>query len=143
MLGEGKAVAGASVSITSIYDPAEEKLDGYLASWQKQSMPQYYLPMPRKPLHVPLDAITGRVTTDMDGNFKLHGAGGERMVHVSMSGPGIARSIAYVITRPNVDARPYNLLLQRSVDFDPYASVLVTAFNDGPDVLIVLNIVFW
>lgn len=40
-----------------------------------------------------------------------------------------------------VPGQPYNLLLQRSVDFDPYQALLRIAFRDGPDIQLVLNLI--
>jgi hypothetical protein len=40
-----------------------------------------------------------------------------------------------------VPGQPYNLLLQRSVDFDPYQALLRISFRDGPDIQIVLNLI--
>jgi hypothetical protein len=108
---EGKPVAGVSVSAGSIYVPANDKLDDYLAGWLRSFREN--LATPQKRLYVPLDRITGAVTTDRDGRFTLHGCGAERIVHVTFSGSGIARSTPYVITRPGLDPRPYNDVLLR------------------------------
>ena len=40
-----------------------------------------------------------------------------------------------------VPGQPYNLLLQRSVDFDPYQALLRISFRDGPDIQLVLNLI--
>ena len=37
-----------------------------------------------------------------------------------------------------VPGQPYNLLLNRSVDFDPYLSLLRQAFDDGPDIQVAI-----
>jgi hypothetical protein len=103
---EGKPVAGVSVSVGTIYVPADEKLDDYLAGWLRSLRDN--LSTPKKRLYVPLDDITGRVTTDRDGRFAVHGAGAERVVHVAFAGGGVAHSTPYVITRPGFDPRPYN-----------------------------------
>jgi hypothetical protein len=108
---EGKAVAGVSVSAMSIYVPADEKLDGYLAGWLKNFRDN--LATPRKRLHVPLDGITGTVTTDRDGRFTVRGSGAERIVHVTFAGGGVAQSTPYVITRPGFDPRLYNDVLKK------------------------------
>jgi RNA polymerase sigma factor (sigma-70 family) len=107
---EGKPVAGVSVSATAVYVPAKENLDGYLAGWLRDLREN--LATPQKRLYVPLDGITGAVVTDRDGRFTLHGAGAERIVHVTFSG-GVARSTPYVITRPGFDPKPYNDVLHK------------------------------
>jgi RNA polymerase sigma factor (sigma-70 family) len=106
---EGKPVAGVSVSAESIYVPANEKLDDYLEGWLKNLREN--LATPKKRLYVPLDGITGAVTTDRDGRFTLRGSGAERIVHVRFAGGGVARSTPYVITRPGFDPKPYNDVL--------------------------------
>jgi RNA polymerase sigma factor (sigma-70 family) len=112
---EGKPVAGASVSAVAVYVPANEKLDDYLAGWLRDLRDN--LATPQKRLYVPLDGITGTVTTDRDGRFALHGTGAERIVHVTFAGGGIAQSTPYVITRPGFDPRPYNdVLLKKEHD---------------------------
>lgn len=106
---EGKPVRGVSVSIASIYVPANGKLDDYLAGWKRNLRDN--LATPRKRLYVPLDSIRGRAITDNDGRFTLHGAGAEHIVHVNFSGGGVAHSTPYVITREGFDPRPYNEVL--------------------------------
>jgi hypothetical protein len=113
---EGKPIAGVSVSATSIFVPANEKLDDYLAGWLKNLRDN--LGTARKRLYVPLDSITGAVTTDQDGRFSLHGAGAERIVPVTFEGAGIAQSTPYVITRPGFDPRPYNEVLLKKENED-------------------------
>jgi RNA polymerase sigma factor (sigma-70 family) len=111
---EGKPVPGVSVSINSIYDPGDEKLDGYLSGWLTTTMPEYYQEMPENPLYAPLAEIAGRATTDQNGDFVLRGAGAERIVHVTFTGAGTARSTPYVITRPGIDPGPYNKVLAKN-----------------------------
>jgi RNA polymerase sigma factor (sigma-70 family) len=106
---EGGPVAGVSVSAGTIFVPADEKLDDYLAGWLRNW--REVLATPRKRLHVPLDGITGAVTTDKDGRFTLRGCGAERVVHVTFSGAGVAHTTPYVITRPGLDPKPYNAVL--------------------------------
>jgi protocatechuate 3,4-dioxygenase beta subunit len=108
---EGKPVAGVSVSAGTIFVPANEKLDDYLDGWLKSF--RNNLATPQKRLYVPLDGITGAVTTDREGRFTLRGCGAERIVHVTFTGGGVARSTPYVITRAGLDPRPYNNVLLR------------------------------
>jgi RNA polymerase sigma factor (sigma-70 family) len=103
---EGKPVAGVSVTAGSIYVPADENLDAYLAGWLRSLRDT--LATPKKRLYIPLSEITGAATTDRDGRFTLRGAGAERIVHVQFSGGGVAQSTPYVITREGFDPKPYN-----------------------------------
>jgi RNA polymerase sigma factor (sigma-70 family) len=103
---EGKPVPGVSVSVSTVYVPADDKLDGYLAGWLQKLRDT--LATPNKRLYVPLDDIVGPVKTDGEGRFTLRGAGVERIVHVTFEGGGIARSTPYVITREGFDPAPYN-----------------------------------
>jgi len=112
---EGKPVAGVSVSATSIYVPANEKLDEYLSGWLRDL--RNNLGTPRKRLNFALDGITGTVTTDGNGGFTLSGAGAERIVMVTFHGGGVVRSRPYVITRTGFDPKPYNdVLLNKEHD---------------------------
>src|SRR5262249_14098975 len=54
---EGRPLAGASVSAVSVYVPADEKLDAYLAGWKSNW--RDIVASPRKRLYVPLDLLTG------------------------------------------------------------------------------------
>ncbi|HEY7312760.1 MAG TPA: sigma-70 family RNA polymerase sigma factor [Gemmataceae bacterium] len=114
---EGRPVAGVSVSVARIFVPANEKLDDYLSGWHGGQMKFFdSLSSVRKRLYAPLDAVSGAATTDKDGRFTLHGAGGERIVHVAFSGGGVARTTPYVIARSGFDAKPYNAALQKDED---------------------------
>ncbi len=108
---EGRPIAGVSVSVRSIAVPTNEKLDDFLAGWLRD--PQDQLSMPKKALNgVALDGVGGAATTDRDGRFTLHGAGGERIVFVTVAG-GVARSSLLVLTRPGFDPGPYNAVLRK------------------------------
>jgi hypothetical protein len=108
---ENRPIAGVSVSVVGIMVPADDNLDNYLEGWLRNLRDN--LASPRKRIPVGLDSITGAVTTDRDGRFTLHGAGAERIVQVSFSGGGVARSTPYVITRPGLDVKPYNAVLSK------------------------------
>src|SRR5262249_30608106 len=72
---------------------------------------------PTKRLYAPLDGLAGAATTDKDGRFTLRGCGAERIVDVTFSGGGVARSAPHVITRPGFDPKPYNdALLKKEND---------------------------
>jgi RNA polymerase sigma factor (sigma-70 family) len=103
---EGKPLAGVSVSVESIYVPAGEKLDDFLAGWKRSW--REAAPTPDKRLYLPLDGLIGATTTDKDGRFKVTGAGAERIAHVAIQGGGAAKSVPYVITRAGFDPKPVN-----------------------------------
>ena len=104
---EGRPVSGASLSLTGIYVPANEKLDDYLKGGLSIFFDKLNDRTPKQ-LRVPLDGITGKVTTDKDGRFRILGAGGERIVLVTISGGGVVRSTLRIITRAGFDAKPFN-----------------------------------
>ncbi|HTU91600.1 MAG TPA: sigma-70 family RNA polymerase sigma factor, partial [Gemmataceae bacterium] len=109
---EGRPVAGASVSITGIYVPANEKLDDYVKGGLDNFFDKLNNRTPKQ-LRVPLDGIVGKATTDKDGRFHIRGAGGERIVLITMSGGGVVRSTLQVITRPGFDAKPHNAAVRK------------------------------
>jgi RNA polymerase sigma factor (sigma-70 family) len=108
---EGRPIAGVFVGVAGIAVPPGDKLDDFLAGWLRD--PQEQLGTLRKTLgNVPLDGVGGAATTDRDGRFTLHGAGGERVVLVTASG-GVARPTLLVLTRPGFDPEPYNAVLRK------------------------------
>jgi len=86
--------------------PDDEKLDAYLAGWKKNYQDVFF--MSKKRLFLPLDAVTGAATTDNNGQYRLSGAGVERIVHVSLRGGGVADAAPFIITRDGFDPKPYN-----------------------------------
>ncbi len=99
---EGRPVAGASVSASSVFVLEGGKPDVLFLAGRLRDNP------PKKRLDVRLDAVTGAVTTNKEGRFTLKGAGAERVVRLAVAGAGVARSSPYVVTRPGFDPRPYN-----------------------------------
>jgi RNA polymerase sigma factor (sigma-70 family) len=108
---EGKPIAGVSVSVAAVTAPNDDKLEKYLIGWS--STIPYAVTIPPKRIFGPLDGITGAVITDQEGRFTLHGCGAERMVMLTISGAGVARSTPHVFTRPGFDPKPYNDLLPK------------------------------
>jgi hypothetical protein len=117
---EGKPIAGVAVSANATLVPRDENLDGFLA-WYLRDI-RDSISSQLKVLFVPLDGITGTVTTDKDGRFTLHGGGAERIVHVTFAGGGVARSTQYVITRPGFDPKLYNDALLKEHKAFPHKS---------------------
>jgi RNA polymerase sigma factor (sigma-70 family) len=103
---EGKPLAGVAVGIRAIYVPDGEKLDDYLSAWKKSWRETIYTPVKR--LYLPLAAVTGTATTDRNGQFRLSGAGVERIVHLSVQGRGVTGRTLYVLTRAGLDPKAYN-----------------------------------
>jgi hypothetical protein len=101
---KGRAVPGVSVVVDYIFVPADKKLDSYLAPWStnRRDIPG----LPGKFLVGPLNRVVDPTTTDPDGRFTLRGVGAERCVDVVLTGGGIARTKAHVITRRGLDPRP-------------------------------------
>jgi RNA polymerase sigma factor (sigma-70 family) len=112
---EGRPLVGVSVSITGIYVPANEKLDEYVKGGPVIFFDKVNYRTPKQ-LRVPLDGVTGKVTTDRDGRFHIGGAGRERIVRVTISGSGVVRSTLQVITCPGFDAEPFNTLVRKSYE---------------------------
>jgi RNA polymerase sigma factor (sigma-70 family) len=102
---EGKPVAGVTVRIAQIQVPDNEKLDSYLTQWKQSWVEAYH--SPTKNLYVP-NMILGTATTDGNGQFKLAGAGVERIVKVVIQGRGVTPAISHVLTRLGFDPKSYN-----------------------------------
>ena len=103
---EGKPVAGAKVSVTSIAIYAGNSLDSFLIEWKKKD-PRAEVPFGIKSLFTFTDSFLG-ATTDADGRFTITGAGRERVVGLHIRGDGIADSELVVANRKGFDPKPYN-----------------------------------
>jgi len=101
---EGKPVAGAQIGVYDVIEPTNAALDpllkgaanggfGLVGQWEK------VLWIPR--------SVAG-TTTDKDGRFELAGMGADRVVSLTVSGKGLARMSAFVVTRTGVDVDPLN-----------------------------------
>jgi RNA polymerase sigma factor (sigma-70 family) len=113
---EGRPVPGVSVAVAAIDTPPGDKLDNYLAGWQRDIDDAIY--SSKHSLHVLLNRITGPATTDRDGRFTLRGAGAERVIQLLVQGGGVARTRFCVVTRPGFDPKPYNDLLLKKENED-------------------------
>jgi hypothetical protein len=102
---EGRPVEGATVAVHAILAMPDGRVDTFLAAWKRSwqeapmqaSRPHYGPAGPRPP------QVTGP-----DGRFEITGCGAERIVLLDVSGPGIAKSIAWVVTREGLDVRSIN-----------------------------------
>jgi RNA polymerase sigma factor (sigma-70 family) len=111
---EGKPVAGVAVNVIHIRGTEEKSLDKFLAGWLKRDPYDQHLAV-RGTVHWgegPRDLPDGRhvygMTTGPDGAFEITNVGSERIVTLSVRGPGIAYSQPLVVTRTGFDAAPYN-----------------------------------
>lgn len=112
---QGRPVARASVKLLWLHDPGGN-LDGFLAAtrdtpsnlelqqytWEhmKYLNPDLIQWIEDRPAEQPYD-----VETDDEGRFELRGIGCERSVYVKITGPGIAGQLAFLVTRPEIEAR--------------------------------------
>ncbi len=113
---QGRPVHGATVRLLWLHDEGGE-LDGFLqatrdrpASMGLQSYTQENMKYLNPGLIAWIDDRTAKspfyeVTTDEEGRLELRGIGRERSVYVHISGPGIATQLAFIVTRPEIDAR--------------------------------------
>ncbi len=100
---EGRPIAGARLSLTGVQIPPGGRLDKFLDGWKQSWNDAVSSPVER--MYVP---VTAQQVTDAQGRFRITGVGPERIVLVQVNGPGIAQDTLYVLTRPGLDARPYN-----------------------------------
>jgi RNA polymerase sigma factor (sigma-70 family) len=91
---DGKPVAGAKLTVMGLWTPKGGDLGAYLDAGSKGE--GYAI---AKSWDWPLAGQPAVLTTGKDGRFRLAGAGGERVVHLRVEGPGIASSGLYVMTR--------------------------------------------
>jgi RNA polymerase sigma factor (sigma-70 family) len=102
---EGRPVAGATVAVHSLFATPDGRVDTFLAAWKRSwqeapmqaTRPHYGPAGPRPP------QVTGA-----DGRFEVTGCGAERVVLLDVSGPGIAKATAWVVTREGLDVRSIN-----------------------------------
>lgn len=114
---EGKPVAGASVTAAALFVAPNDKLDDYLAGWKKGW--RYMDAATARRLFSPINVIEGTTATDKNGEFKLNGAGADRIIDLAIRGRGVATPRVRVITRAGIDLKPFNdaALAQEPVEF--------------------------
>lgn len=103
---EGKPVAGAGVRVVAVYQPADGKLDAFLAGWKLDWEEARRLVQDR--MYMPLTALHGDGKSGPDGRFALAGIGAERVAQVEVTAPGYGKASLYVVARPGLDAAPLN-----------------------------------
>ncbi|CAN5452828.1 hypothetical protein BH10PLA2_BH10PLA2_17100 [soil metagenome] len=101
---DGKPCRGVAVRLSELHSPPKGKLDGFLEEVKET---QLFYPGLRKHLQGfegwiarDLGKIFNPVQTDADGRFVVRGVGDERLVQLEMSGPAVATTKVYSMTRP-------------------------------------------
>jgi len=110
---EGKAVAGATLTVHQINAGRGEDLDPWLEA-VKGKKGEYFSLLHRHLAHYTI-ALSPQVTTDATGRFRLTGIGRNRVVWAQLDGPNIASQRIQILTRPGktievalFEARPEN-----------------------------------
>ncbi len=108
---EGKPVAGATLRLRQIKVALGEDLGPWLEAVKAKKGLNTALPFPYQLLELKYltrytDAVSGKVTTDAEGRFRLTGIGRNRLVRVQLDGPTIVSQYLRILTRPGatVDA---------------------------------------
>jgi RNA polymerase sigma factor (sigma-70 family) len=97
---QGKPVAGASVTVVRMSIPGG-KLDTFLTDLKLKGYPPDSRTLWRETGLVPA------VTTDKEGKFELSGVGADRLVALHVSGPGLADTEVWVVSRKDFDPKPF------------------------------------
>jgi protocatechuate 3,4-dioxygenase beta subunit len=104
---EGRPAAGATVRVREFTRERTGRLDRFLTGWQTQWMDALYADSEGGLNGPPASAV--RVTgPDRDGRFRITGIGVESVALLDVDGPGLARAVLYVLTRPGFDPGPVN-----------------------------------
>ncbi len=102
---QGKPVAGAVIHVRELATTPEEDLAPVLKTWRTGQFGAA-LELVSKALFDPGAAgLPERVTTGRDGRFRLPGAGRERLISLSIEGPGIATENIGIVPRPAAEVR--------------------------------------
>ncbi len=116
---EGKPVPGVTVSLFAVAVPEDNNLDAYLDALKRN--PRDRLTMPQKSLYLPPGHPGYSTTTDNDGRFTFRGAGAERIARLTITGGGLAKSLAYVVTRAGFDPKTFDKT--RKADDDDFLAL--------------------
>lgn len=103
---QGKPLAGVKMHVTGVQVQGKEKVDEFLTVW-KQNWNEIWLVI-KQPLYGHMNKVLQTAATDADGRFTVRGLGVERVVTAEIEGPGIAKTMIYVVSRPGFDPKPYN-----------------------------------
>jgi hypothetical protein len=94
---QGKPLAGAAVRVVGLRVPSEGDLTPWLTALEANKQDAY--PIEARYLRQ-IPASFPPVVTDAEGRFEIKGVGRERLVHLVMEGPTIAREHLSAYTRP-------------------------------------------
>jgi hypothetical protein len=102
---EGKPVAGATLLLRQIDAAPGEDLIPWLEAVKAKEGLNLALPFPYQQLELRYlsrytDAVSGKVTTDAEGRFRLTGIGRNRLARVQLDSPTIASQYLRILTRP-------------------------------------------
>ncbi|MGL6076969.1 MAG: carboxypeptidase-like regulatory domain-containing protein [Fimbriiglobus sp.] len=122
----GKPIVGAKVRVMAITDYGDNTIQPFLNAWRERCQ----LAAPTKKMDMTFEGIDGwrewtqlaptmrkfetayeglwSTKTNNEGQFEIHNIGGERLAHLQIEHPGIARTDVYVVTRPDFDSKPYD-----------------------------------
>jgi RNA polymerase sigma factor (sigma-70 family) len=104
---EGRPAAGATVRVREFTRERTGRLDRFLTGWQTSWMDALYADIDGGLDNPPASAV--RMTgPDREGKFRVTGIGVESVVLLDVHGPGLARAVLYVLTRPGFDPGPVN-----------------------------------
>jgi RNA polymerase sigma factor (sigma-70 family) len=104
---QGKPLAGVTVRVESLSTPAAGDLSPWLAALEANKQDAYPVEgryLERVHLAETPDVYPA-VVTDADGRFEIKGVGRERVAHLTLEGPTIARQNLSVYTRPGKPVR--------------------------------------
>jgi RNA polymerase sigma factor (sigma-70 family) len=103
---EGKPLAGIQVNIVTLGATADGKLDPFLTAWKREwGIASQQTP---KRLFLPANQVLASVKTDKDGQFRVSGAGVERIAVLQVRGPGISQGSLYIVGRDGFDPAEIN-----------------------------------
>jgi RNA polymerase sigma factor (sigma-70 family) len=103
---EGKPVAGVRVSINTLGAMTDGKVETFITAWKREWQMAMHNATQR--MFLPLGKVLPPVTSDMEGRFRVRGAGAERLVLLRMRGSGVAQESVYVVNRAGFEAAPIN-----------------------------------
>jgi protocatechuate 3,4-dioxygenase beta subunit len=102
---EGKPVAGATLRLLQIKAAPGEDLGPWIEAVKAKKGLNTSLPFPYQLVELRYltrytDAVSGKVTTDAEGRFRLTGIGRNRLARVQLDGPTIVSQYLRILTRP-------------------------------------------
>lgn len=110
---EGRPVAGARVEVTNLFSASDGDLGRWLdrardrgVQYPSEGLAPGALPVARVPSRDPIPSTANSgVTTDADGRFRLAGVGTNQLASIRVSGPTIATTDLYAMSRDGAEIR--------------------------------------